>query len=143
MNIFDSDISYLVIMANALLLAASALAILRFSSQYHKLRDFWDSPTGAAVADEQPESETISKLLLATENLERRVAQMQQKLESLSQTPEPPVQNNIRPLPIDNAVRMARAGASVDDLTRTCGLNIGEARLMQQLHARRSTAASA
>tara|TARA_R110002096_G_C14268111_1_gene695314 strand:+ start:60 stop:491 length:432 start_codon:yes stop_codon:yes gene_type:complete len=143
MNIFDSDISYLVIMANALLLAASALAILRFSSQYHKLRGFWDSPTGAAIADEQPGSETISKLLLATENLERRVAQMQQKLESLSQTPELPVQNNIRPLPIDNAVRMARAGASVDDLTRTCGLNIGEARLMQQLHARRSTAASA
>ena len=64
MNIFDSDISYLVIMANALLLAASALAILRFSSQYHKLRDFWDSPTGAAVADE-PRAALVGRYILS------------------------------------------------------------------------------
>jgi hypothetical protein len=39
-----------------------------------------------------------------------------------------------RHMPIEHAVRMARHGASVDDLTRNCGLNIGEARLMQKLH---------
>ncbi|HNP34411.1 MAG TPA: DUF2802 domain-containing protein [Woeseiaceae bacterium] len=143
MNILDSDIAYLVIVANALLLAAAALAILRFSSQYHKMRDFWRSPTGAAVADDKAESAAVHNLLQATARLEGRMAALQKQVEQLAKTPEAPVRNNVRPLPIDNAVRMARSGASVDDLTRTCGLNIGEARLMQQLHARRAATASA
>jgi hypothetical protein len=33
-------------------------------------------------------------------------------------------------------MRMAKLGASIDDLTRNCGLNIGEAQLMQKLHGK-------
>ena len=43
-------------------------------------------------------------------------------------------------LPIENAVRMARHGASIDELVRNCGLNIGEARLMQKLHSKAAAA---
>jgi hypothetical protein len=31
---------------------------------------------------------------------------------------------------------MARHGASIDDLIRSCGLNIGEAQLMRKLHGK-------
>jgi len=44
-------------------------------------------------------------------------------------------------LPIENAVRMAKHGASIEDLMRSCGLNIGEAQLMRKLHGQTRAAA--
>lgn len=141
MNIFDSEIAYLVVVANAVLLTAASLAILKFTHQSRKLLEFWRSPTGTAVAAETAESAAVIRLLKMAARLERRVADLQTQVERLSRRPEKTVQPNVRPLPIDNAARMARSGASVEELTRTCGLNLGEARLLRQLHARRSTAA--
>ena len=44
-------------------------------------------------------------------------------------------------LPIENAVRMAKHGASIEELVRGCGLNIGEAQLMRKLHGQSRAAA--
>lgn len=143
MNIFDIEITYLVVIANAVLIAAAALAILRFSRHSRELLGFWRSPTGEALAGQPAESDVVRKLLKATMRLERRVDLLHQQLQELSNRPERVVPDNVRPLPIDNAARMARSGASIEELTRTCGLNIGEAKLLRQLHARRATTAGA
>jgi hypothetical protein len=51
--------------------------------------------------------------------------------------PQPaPVAPVTKVVPLENALRMAKNGASIEDLTRNCGLNIGEARLMQKLHGK-------
>ncbi len=140
MNVFDADIAYLVIIANAVLLAAAALAVLRFTRQSRALLDFWQSPTGAAVSEESNPAEHMQKLLRSVQTLEARVRELQEQVGEVAERPEPETRGNVRPLPIDNAARLARTGASVEELTRTCGLNIGEARLLQQLHAKRQTA---
>jgi|GEM_PF-1303492 len=140
MNVFDADIAYLVIIANAVLLAAAALAVLRFTRQSREFMDFWQSPTGAAVSDESDAAENTQQLLRAIRTLDARVRELQAQVGKVAARPAPETRGNVRPLPIDNAARLARTGASVEELTRTCGLNIGEARLLQQLHAKRQTA---
>ena len=56
--------------------------------------------------------------------------------EKISQPGEdvPNADSEVPPLPYENAVRMARHGASIDDLTRTCGLSANEARLLMRVH---------
>ena len=79
----------------------------------------------------------------ATLQLERRLSELQRAVKRMqSRAPDEPTPLE-RKLPIDNAVRMARSGASVEDLTRNCGLSVGEARLMKRLHGRAPSAASA
>ena len=133
MNIDNSISIYLLLCANAVLLSAAAIAIVRFQKQCERLERFWNSPTGAALADQK--SDQVRMQMLSTLRLERRLAQLQGKVDSLVTTPEqnvpPPVTQQ---LPIENAIRMAKGGASVDELTRACGLNIGEARLLHKMH---------
>jgi hypothetical protein len=133
MNIDESLSIYLLLIANAALLSAAAIAIVRFQKQCERLERFWNSPTGAALADQKSDQDRMQ--LLSTMRLERRLAQLQGKVDSLATTPAksapPPV---TRQLPIENAIRMAKGGASVDELTRSCGLNIGEARLLRKMH---------
>ena len=75
--------------------------------------------------------------------IERRIADLQRVVKTLAdgdrelQAPVQPI------LPIENAVRMARQGASIEDLKRSCGLNVGEARLMQKLHGNGRIASNA
>ena len=68
--------------------------------------------------------------------LEHRLAMIDDRLDKL--TRQKASANNITSseLPFDYAVRMAKQGASEEDLTRTCGLNKAEAQLMRRLHAR-------
>ena len=83
-----------------------------------------------------------------TQRLEQRVGELQRtvKIMEMNRGEEPtPVSQPTtveRSLPIENAQRMARMGASIEDLTRSCGLNIGEARLMKKLHGKASQAAT-
>lgn len=134
MNIDESITIYLLLISNAALLSAAAIAIVRFRKQCERLERFWNSPTGAAIAD-QP-SDLDRALALNTLRLERRLVQLQDKVDSLAISPEKSEPSPPQPhhLPIDNAIRMAKGGASVEDLSRTCGLNIGEARLLKTMH---------
>ena len=51
-------------------------------------------------------------------------------------TPVAPAAPVATVVPMGNALRMAKQGATIDDLTKNCGLSIGEARLMQKLHGK-------
>jgi len=128
---------YALLFANSTLLAAAALAVLRFQRMSRESRAFWESPTGAAIQTENPPQTDQGKLLA------HEIAVLQKTVAKLCQRQQPYVETPPSQVPLEHAVRMARHGASVEDLTRSCGLNIGEARLMQTLHGRRRVSIAA
>ncbi|MDH3533277.1 MAG: DUF2802 domain-containing protein [Gammaproteobacteria bacterium] len=143
MEISDVTTLHLLLISNAALLAAAVIAIVRFQKQCRRFEQFWNSPTGAALAGKQPADEQSRPQ--ANRHLERRVTELQSVVRTLAkkgQVLAAPKSAEVK-LPIENAVRMARHGATIDDLVRSCGLNIGEARLMQKLHGKAQAAAKA
>ncbi len=147
----DSTAFYLIFFAQSLLLGGACIALFRFQRRFRELEDFWQSPTGAMLADDQSETVEEAPLmqimtvgteeaLLEKLKLDQRVNDLQRRLNEVAkrqaeEKPLPSIEFE-RSLPIEHALRMAKNGASVDDLTRTCGLNIGEARLLQKLHGK-------
>ena len=131
----DALFVFLLLAANALLLGLTCHALVRFERRCQRIEDFWESPTGNALS-EAPDTE-LREQMKATQRLEKRVGELQRTVKVIelnkrqAQAAEPAAE---RSLPIENAIRMARLGASVEELTRSCGLNIGEARLMRKLH---------
>lgn len=142
----DALFILLLLAANAMLLGLTCHALVRFERRCKRIEDFWESPTGNALSD--TDDAELREQMQATKRLERRVGELQRTVKVIElnkREPEParPASPAVeRNLPIENAIRMARLGASVEELTRSCGLNIGEARLMQKLH-RQSTHAGA
>lgn len=135
----DSHFLFLLLAANALLLAIACTVLSRFDQRCKRIEEFWDSPTGTALAEDNDTE--AHEQVMASRRLEQRLGELQRavKLMEIKAPKQRPTVE--RSLPIENAVRMAKNGASIDELTRTCGLNIGEARLMQKLHGRAQLAA--
>lgn len=126
---------YLLVIANAALIVAAAFAVMRVERALRESSKFWNSPTGAAIkADESDAPDRHSRLI------ELKIAALQKAIEDLGRRAEPPPESRVIDLPLEYAVRMAKRGASVDDLTRDCGLNAGEAELLHRLHGRRASA---
>ena len=138
MDIFDATTLHLLIIANAALLAATGIAVVRFQNRFRRFEEFWNSPTGAALANSSPDDNQPRPA--ADPRLERRVAKLQSVVTTLAKKERRVPAAVDCNLPIENAVRMARHGASIDELVRSCGLNIGEAQLLRKLH-RKSLAA--
>ncbi len=125
---------YLMLAANAALMFAACLALLRFERRWWRIENIWNS--AAELAKTDCSSDEIAAQLQASQRLEQRIGELQRivkVLETHAPLAPPAVE---RAVPIENAVRMARLGASVDDLTRNCGLNLGEARLLRKLHSK-------
>lgn len=131
MTISETYYLYILLAANLLVLIGGLLAILRLRQLCRQQKQFWSSPTGAALADKSDEHER--QQLLVNLRLEKQLSAMQAELKTIFNQ-QNDRHSSERALPIDNAVRMARSGASIDDLTRSCGLNLGEAQLMKKLH---------
>lgn len=117
---------------NILLLGIACMTIVRFERRCKHMDEFWSSPTGAALADDK-DNDSREYLRIAR-RLENRVGQLQRAIKVLEISPQQAPTNIERSLPIENAVRMAKQGASVEDLEKRCGLNIAEATLMQRMH---------
>jgi hypothetical protein len=134
---------YLLLISNLLLISAVGLAIVRFLHRIEEFEQFWASPNGTALSDES----TDNLQLQQGQRLEQRVDELHRIVRLMA------VRNDVKAksvptaapaatvLPMENALRMAKQGASIEDLTRSCGLNIGEARLMQKLHGKAQLAA--
>ncbi len=138
MTLTEPTIIALLLVANVVLLGAAALAILRFQLYFRRIEAFWNSPTGAALA--RDESAAVAPKPARDPGLERRVAELQSVVKTLARKSTQVAAPSKASLPLEKAVRMAKRGASVDQLMSTCGLNVGEARLMHKLHsARRET----
>ena len=130
---------YALIASNAVLLFGAAVAVLRFERLVKQNRSYWGSPTGDSVRAESNSDAVLSGFL------ERRLAMLHKQIEELSEQKVTAAATQPAELPFEYATRMAKHGASVEDLTRTCGLNKAEAHLMWRLHAqqRKAKASSA
>ena len=139
MDITDTFVTNMLLIANAAMLAAAVIAITRFRKQARRFEKFWDSPAGVSLADTQalearPQPSQDPELA-------KRVAELQSVVRSMAVRDRVEAKDNESRLPIENAVRMAKHGASIEDLMRSCGLNIGEAQLMRKLHGQTRAAA--
>ena len=85
---------------------------------------------------EQSRGETRT-LAAATEALLFRIAGIETKLDTRAQTVQPAA---AAPRGYELALRLARAGSSVEDITETSGVTRREAELLARLHGPRRTA---
>lgn len=141
MMMTDTYYLYLLLTSNALLLVIACLAVIRFDHRCRRMEKFWSSPTGTAVAEFSVDD--VRKQVEATHRLEQQLGELRRAVKVMEIKAPKQAAPVERILPIENAVRMARSGASVEELKRSCGLNNGEARLMQKLHGRAPLAAVA
>jgi hypothetical protein len=128
----DADLFFLLLISNAALLGIASFSIIRFERRFSNMEEFWASPTGSALVDES-NSESQEHLRIA-QRLEKRVGELQRTVKVIEIKSPQALPAEERNLPLENAIRMAKLGASIEDLSKNCGLNIGEARLMQRLH---------
>jgi hypothetical protein len=133
MNIDDAYLTNVLLASTIALLAAATIAILRFQ----RLLRQWERQLGAAPAGlPKPETE-------AAEPVEERINALQKIAEQLARKEEMLQQKGRGDVPLEHAVRMAKSGADVAELTRSCGLKKGEAELLLKLHANREPVAGA
>ena len=134
------------IVSNAALVFGVSIALLRFQRLIRQNREFWDSPTGAAVqAASEAEATPVGTNAQANSDaeavlagfLECRLALMHERLDDLADRidRDTGAAPTAEPL-FSHAVRLAQNGANAIDLVKACGLNEAEARLMCRLHGR-------
>jgi hypothetical protein len=133
MIIGEAALTSVLLLSTALLLAVASLAILRFQ---RLVRDSAELLSRAAPAEPKPKAD-------AEDPLEQRMRALQKIVEDLARKEETPQPTARHDMPIENAVRMAKNGAGIDELTRSCGLKKGEAELLLRLHANRKQTAIA
>lgn len=121
MTIEEGLVTNALLMSTTLLLAAATVAILRFQRMVRRSSHLFTAP--GAVPESPP---------AASESLEQRIRALQEIAEELAR--KEALQRERPAIPYENAARMARSGAGVDELTR-CGLKKGEAELLVRLHA--------
>ena len=125
--------------ANLLLLLVLITTLQRIDARCRRLEEFKLSVL--AEPEVAPAAVDASAFVGILRRLDERFTSVQRAVEATSAAPAAEPRPLTQSLPIENAVRMAKQGASVEDLTRNCGLNVGEARLMQKLHRRAQIAA--
>ncbi len=137
--IFDDPTTYYAILAGkAFVLILGTIVLLGMWRQTRRVEQLLSELKAAPTPEEQPDSS--KQQLIASLRLDKRITELQQQIAALSTTEQKAgVEPVARPLPIENATRMARHGASVEELTRTCGLNVGEAELLKKLHGAPTT----
>lgn len=124
MIIDEAGLATVLLLSTALLLGAASLAILRFQ---RLVRESAQLLSSGAPAEAKPKAD-------AQEPLEQRIGTLQKIVEDLARKEEAPQQTGRNELPLENAVRMAKCGVGVDELTKNCGLKKGEAELLLRLH---------
>ena len=128
MNIIETYPIYALLLANAALCAAAVLAILKFQRLLRSSARFWDSPTGSALQAQCDQS-------MFNQSTENQLASLAAALEQLEKTTRTVSVATSEKVPYDTAIRMAKAGASTEELVRNCGLSAGEANLYRRIHA--------
>lgn len=122
---------YLLLVSTALLAAAASVSIARFQKKVRDCAAFWNSPTGAAVQADSGNAES------GGDALAEQVAELRKAIDALVRDRAAQALPPATPK-MENAVLLARQGASVADLVQCCGLNAGEAKLLLRLHGSRT-----
>lgn len=128
MNLDELASINILLLSNALLAAAAALAVLRCQRLLRRPANVDTQPASAPAASVQndPQTDTVQQRILA----------LQKIADELSQQEKVRLRHDDCESPYESAVRMVKSGADADALTKTCGLNKGAAQLMVRLHAK-------
>ncbi len=137
--IIDEPTTYYALLAGkAFVLLLGTIVLLGMWRQTRRVEQLLSELKNAPVPEEQPGPS--KQQLISNLRLDKRITELQEQIAALSETEQKVGAETVsRPLPIENATRMARHGASVEELTRTCGLNVGEAELLKKLHSTPTT----
>lgn len=128
------DLNVMLSVSATLVLGLAAFSLCRFERRCRDARMFWNSPTGTALSDKSAATDSLSVEVAA---LQETVRELRDAIGQFQPVAETQQTESDRRMPFDNAVRMAKNGATTDDLTKTCGLNVGEAHLLKKLHSAR------
>jgi len=133
MNFFVEPSQMIFFAGRALILVA---ALLAFAVVFARWRSAGERDIRRVLDElEQSRGETRT-LAAATEALLFRIGGLETKLEARTQVAEP----TPAPRGYELALRLARTGASVDEITETSGVTRREAELLARLHGPRRTA---
>ena len=116
----DTYFIYQLLILNTLLLTAVITVLFRLRRLTHR--------SGDKNAQRDNESDKASQLL------HKRISLLQKSVHDLGRKQKSLQIPAAKKLPLDDAVRMAKNGASIEELTRNCGLSKGEAQLLTRLH---------
>ena len=138
MIIDDPTIYFAILAGKAFVLILGTIVLLSMWRQMRRVEQYLSELKQVPAPEEQPD--TSKQQLIANLRLDKRISELQQQIAALPATEQKSGVDPVsRPLPIENATRMARHGASVEELTRTCGLNVGDAELLKKLHGAPTT----
>ena len=118
---------YLLILANAAIVVAATFAVLRVEKLLSTSKSFWSSPVGANLSGTFSTEGELDHLV-------EEVQALRKSVDELSVERAPPQRGQLADMSFGRAVRMAKQGSSVDDLTESFGLSLGEAQLLQRIH---------
>jgi hypothetical protein len=114
--------------ANVCLLAAAILAVARLQRVLAGKAIYSRLAAGDAIEAQIADIDEHCRIV------SERLGEIQDQIERFSHLERLLIGPVSREFPMEQAARLAKSGASVDELTRNCGLNIGEARLIRRLH---------
>lgn len=119
---------YALPLANVCLLGAAIMVIVRMQRVLAGKAIYSKLAAGNAIEAQVAEIDEHCRIV------SERLGEIQDQIERFNHLERLLIGPVSRELPMEHAARLAKGGASVDDLTRNCGLNIGEARLVRRLH---------
>jgi hypothetical protein len=125
----NSLLSYAVPLANLVVLAIAIMIFWRVQRALGGKAIYSQLAAGAAIETQ------ISALGLRGEMVSTQLTELQDRIEQLANLEVLRADPAAHGLPLERATTLAKSGASVDELTRTCGLTIGEARLIRRMHS--------
>jgi hypothetical protein len=121
-------VEYALPLANVCLLAAATLVVVRLQRVLAGKAIYSRLAAGNAIEAQIADIDEHCRIV------SERLGEIQDQIERFSHLERLLIGPVSREFPMEHAARLAKGGASVDELTRNCGLNIGEARLIRRLH---------
>ena len=125
----ETYILYALLISNAFLLGAATIAVLRLQELLDKSESFWNGPAAATARHASTQSKEIKDIV------DQRISSLQRVIDELAVSDRAAHLQKSGDLPFEYAVRLAKHGADIDDLTRSCGISEVEAKLMMRVHA--------
>ena len=135
MFIEATDSMHALMFAIAVLLTAAATALARIERYLRHGVEF--------SRNQQAEQVAVAEVTEGADNtVARRFASLEESLENVSSRQEELATVSRSEKSYENAVRLAKTGAGVEQITKNFGISKGEAQLLVRLHAAQAAAQS-
>jgi hypothetical protein len=135
--------TYVLPLAGLLLVGAAALALVRVHFALGGSAIDSTLSAGREVCGEIGALKALCEDALTRQaDIASQVAELRRAVDAMGHVERLVVETGMRSTAMEHAARLARGGASIDELTQSCGLNLGEASLMRRMHGQSAPRAS-